>query len=86
LFIQAGGSLETRNQTVIVLRRSDRKLIGSMNDARLHARDAIEGQWLEKEAIAWDEVEDYLNEIPFSANDYILPKDELVRVLASPLY
>jgi len=86
LFTEAGGSLETRNQTVIVLRRSDRQLIGSMNDARLHACEEIEGQWSEKGSIAWDQVEDRLNEIPFSATDYVLPKIELARVLASPLY
>jgi hypothetical protein len=66
LFIQAGGSLETRNQTVIILRRSDRRLIGSMNGARLHARDEVECQWSEKRLVAWDVLEDHLNEIPLS--------------------
>jgi len=37
LFIQAGGSLETQNQTVVILRRTDRSLIGSMNGAKLEA-------------------------------------------------
>lgn len=86
LFTEAGGSLEIRNQTVIVLRRSDRQLIGSMNDARLHARDEIIGQRLERESVDWDLLEDLLNEIPFSATDYVPPKIELVRVLASGLY
>ena len=58
----------------------------SVNDARLHARDEIEGQWSEKGVIVWDELEDHLNGIPYSAIDHNLPKDELVRVLASPLH
>lgn len=83
LFIEAGGSLDTRNQTIIVLRRTDRDLIHAMNGARLRAWHEIKRQWDERGVIAWDEVEDRLNKIPFSANDYVLPKHGLARVLAS---
>jgi hypothetical protein len=86
LFIEAGGSLEVRNQTVIVLRRSDRQLIGTMNDARLNACAEIEGQSLEREAIDWNQVEDRLNETPFSMTGYVLPSIELARVLGSGLH
>jgi hypothetical protein len=85
LFIQAGGVLETQNQTVVVLRRTDRSLIGSMNSAKQDALYEIQAQ-LENEMIDWDQVEDRLNEIPFSAIGYSSPKQELVRVLDSPLY
>jgi len=86
LFSEAGGTLEIRNQTVVVLRRTDRQLIGTMNDARLHACAEIEGQWSETGSIGLDQVEERLNEIPFSATDYVPPKIELARVLSSPLY
>jgi hypothetical protein len=85
LFIQAGSSFETRNRTVIVLRRTDRSLIGSMNGAKREARYEIESHFANDE-IDWNQVEDHLNQIPFSAIGYNSPKDELVRVLASELY
>lgn len=85
LFIQAGGLLEAQNQNVVVLRRTDRSLIGSMNSAKHDARYEIEAHF-ENDEIDWNQVEDRLNEIPFSAIGYNSPKAELVRVLASPLY
>lgn len=85
LFIQAGGSLETQNQTVVVMRRTDRSLIGSMNAAKHDAHYEIQSR-LENDVIDWNQVEDRLNQTPFSALGYNSPKDELVRVLASPLY
>jgi hypothetical protein len=86
LFKAAGGFLETQNQTVIVLRRSDQQLIGTMNDARRHACHEIENGRSQNGQVDWDAVEDELNQIPFSATDYILPKEELARVLASPFH
>jgi len=86
VFKAAGGFLETRNQTVIVLRRSDRQLIGTMNDARRHTCHEIEYRWSQDGQVDWDEVEDELNQIPFSAIDYALPKEELPRVLDSPFH
>lgn len=83
VFKAAGGFLETRNQTVIVLRRSDRQLIGTMNDARRHARYEIEYRRAQDADVDWDAVEDELNQVPFSATDYVPPKEELARVLAS---
>ena len=56
-----------------------------MNAAKQDARYEIQAH-LENEAIDWEKVEDRLNQIPFSAIGYNSPKDELVRVLASPLY
>jgi hypothetical protein len=86
LFKAAGGFLETRNQTVIVLRRTDQQLIGTMNDAQRNARYEIEYRRAQDAGVDWDAVEDELNQIPFSAIDYILPNDELARVLASPFH
>ena len=82
LFADAGGVLETGNQTVIVLRRSDRSMIGTMNAAKEHARFAIE---VALEEIEWDKLEDRLNGRPFATLDYACPKDELPRAISSPL-
>ena len=52
-----------------------------MNAAKHDAHYEIQSH-LENDVIDWNQVEDRLNQIPFSALGYNAPKDELVRVLA----
>jgi hypothetical protein len=83
IFEEAGGVLDTQTQTIIVLRRSDRSVIGTMNEAREHARLEIEHL---NEHSDWNKVEDRLNGLLFSRNEYHPPREALSRALKSPLY
>lgn len=78
IFKEAGGTLDPASQTVMILRRSDRSLIGTMNEAREHARIEIahlHGQ------LDWNRVEDQLNGLIFSRIEYHTPRETLVRAL-----
>ena len=74
---------DAKNQSLIFLPRSNRSLIGSMNDAintlKFHAQDF---QSMGKTNI-WLGLEAFIVKTPFSAIDYQSPLDRLRELLAS---
>lgn len=81
LWRQFGASFDPLNQSVIVLKRTERALIGSQNDIirmlRFHIEDALD-EW---EAVDWPSAEGFINSTPFRLIAYAHPIDELARQL-----
>lgn len=70
------------NQNVVFFSRSNRSLIGSMNDAvsQMHFSERMARE--EGRPMDWNEMEDYLNQMPYGAMKYDRPKERLARLLA----
>ena len=71
-----GAEFDPANQTVIVLPRTDRTRIGSMNDAIQRIR------WHRAHGDEPDGLEASANRMPYKAIDYTCPVDLLERMLA----
>ena len=82
-FADQGGQLDSENQTVIVLSRSDRSLIGTMNEAKFILGNRIFGDLEGGGDIDWDRVEGYMNEVLYSRIEYDRPSDRLRKLLLS---
>ena len=78
-----GSSLDPTNQNLVVMKRTNRSIIGSMNEAKwLLEGDVI--QSLEKHgSVDWTDIERQMNEVPYSALSYRRPVDALGTLLAS---
>ena len=83
LWRQFGASFDPLNQSIVVLKRTERALIGSHNDVirmlRFHIEDALD-EW---EAVDWAKAEEFINETPFSLIGYAQPAEELSRQLGN---
>lgn len=80
-FADQGGQLDSGNQTLIVLSRSDRSLIGTMNEARFILGNCISDGLEGGDDIDWDRVEGYMNEVIYSRIEYDRPSDRLRKLL-----
>ena len=73
--------LDPANQSVVVLRRNNRSLIGSMNNVK----ELIEFTMIDQEEkgapFDWNEAEHYINHTPFSLIDYELPMKKLASLI-----
>lgn len=76
-----GASFDPQNQNVVALKRSNRSLIGTMNEAkRLLGGDMIHS--LENiGTLNWTIVEHQMNEVPYSVLKYRRPIDALRKLL-----
>ena len=77
IWSSVGASFDSQNQNVVALKRSNRSLIGTMNEAKwLLEGDVI--QALENfRAVDWAVVEHQMNEVPYSVLKYRRPLDAL---------
>lgn len=80
-FADQGGQLDSENQTVIVLSRSDRRLIGTMNEAKFIIGRSISDDLENGDDIDWDRTERYMNEVIYSRIDYDQPQERLRKLL-----
>ena len=76
-FDRHGKEFDPFNQSTVVLARSDRSLIGTMNDAKFTIERWIAMAIDSHRAVDWDDLERQLNETPYSRIDYNRPDDML---------
>ena len=77
-----GATFDATDRKVLVLRRTNRPLIGTLHDAkRLIEADVIE-QLDNGKAIAWNEAADLINRTPFSVIDDRIPTEALTSVVS----
>jgi hypothetical protein len=69
--------VNTQNLTVMVMGRSNRRLIGSMNEAKLMIREEAEAQRLSNEKPDYFALELAINDCPFSILKYRTPDEAL---------
>lgn len=81
LWRQFDGAFDPLNQTVVVLKRTERALIGSHNDIirmlRFHVENALD-EW---ETVDWSKAEEFINDTPFKLIAYAHPAEEFARQL-----
>ena len=77
LFQSVGGSINPANQNVLVLRRSNRRLIGSMNNVKQLIGFTIADQRQAGESINWIEAQTFVNQTPFSVIGFTTPFEAL---------
>jgi len=76
-----GVSFDPFNQSAIILPRSNRSLIGTMNDAKWLMQSRIERHADGGLEIDWDDIENYLNHVPYSRIDYDSPDKRLKKMI-----
>ena len=81
LWEAVGATFDPANQQVMILRRNNRRLIGSLNNAKELIGFTIFDQMERGEPINWHEAEQLINGTPFSAIDYDLPLEKLATLI-----
>ena len=81
LWMAVGATFDPANQQMIILRRTNRSLIGSMNNAKELLDFTVFDQMERGESIDWNEAQALINGTPFSAIDYDLPLEKLATLL-----
>ncbi len=77
LFKSVGGSINSANQSVLVLRRTNRRLIGSMNNVKQLIGFTIADQRQAGESVDWMEAQTFVNRTPFSVIGFASPLEAL---------
>lgn len=78
IWSENGGNFDPANQEVIVLKRTNRSLIGSMNDAIYTAKAFYEFKLGEKTG---QTIEYHLNSVPYKALEFDSPSQLLLKLL-----
>ena len=78
-----GAHFDKENLSVLVFKRSNRSLIGSMNDAIHNIRFKASDCEVEGTQLDWTRMEQYINERPCGSLDYLYPVEVLAKHLAS---
>lgn len=76
-----GGSFDAANQAVLILRRNNRSLIGSLNNAKQLIGFTVADQMEAGEPIDWKEAQRFINQTPFAVIDYQSPLKRLELLL-----
>ncbi len=76
-----GAEFDVQNQEIIVLKRSNRSLIGSMNDAVLATEFHFEFTREESHSFGPTNIEERLNMVPYKALKYKAPFEVLPKLL-----
>lgn len=82
LFAPHGKSFDVENQSLLFLKRSDRSLIGTLNEAKYQAEWRIVDSLEKSNTFDLHSVQDYLNEIPYTRVNYDSPNQLLKKLLA----
>lgn len=77
-----GAAFDPLNQSVAFFPRSNRSLIGSMNDAIFHIRCEEEMARDGGRSMDWTQMEARLNRMPYGAMKYAYPREMLAAALA----
>ena len=70
---QRGKAFDPFNQSVVVVKRSDRSLIGTMNEAKFLMQVYVSGDLDSIGTIDWERLEQRLNDVPYSRIGYDSP-------------
>ena len=81
LWEAVGATFDPANQQVMILRRTNRSLIGSLNNAKELIGFTAFDQMERGEPIDWNEAQGLINGTPFSAIDYDLPLEKLATLV-----
>jgi len=81
LFVQHGKGIDPKNQSVIILPRSNRSIIGTMNEAKYLVQDGISCDLEHVGEVDWESLENELNETPYSRIDYDTPDKRLRKLI-----
>lgn len=81
LFGNHGLQFDASNQTVMILPRSNKSLIGTMNEAKFIIRDSCSYDLNHVGVINWPDLEKELNETPYSRIDMDSPDLRLQKLL-----
>ena len=77
-----GASIDEANQNVLVLRRTNRPVIGSLNDAK----ELIEFEVIEqldiRQPLDWNKAAEFINRTPFSLIDQKTPSEALASLIS----
>lgn len=84
IWARNGASFDPGNQSVIVLPRSNKSLIGSMNEAIRCVTCKHEYRYGCDPNVEWITYENGLNDMPYKALDYDSPTMRLGQLLKSP--
>jgi len=76
-----GASFDPQNQNVVALKRSNRSLIGSMNEAKWLMEGVVIQSLESVGSVDWAVVEHQMNAVPYSVLKYARPFDELRKSL-----
>ena len=72
---------DAANQSVVVLRRNNRSLIGSLNNVKELIDFTMFDQMEKGVPIDWNEAEHFINHTPFSMIDYEMPMKKLASLI-----
>ena len=75
-------AFDCQNQSMVFLPRSNRSLIGSMNDAIHHTKFHAEEARIQGRTIDWVEIEHFVHVLPFGCLSYSAPYERLRDLLA----
>lgn len=76
-----GAAFDRSNQSLIFFSRSNRRLIGSMNDAVFATHLAVRSAAENGQPVNWRDVEKRLNNTPYKVLDYASPRRMLAKML-----
>ena len=77
-----GASIDGVNQNVLVLRRTNRPVIGSLNDAKQLIEFGVIEQLDIREPLDWDKAAQFINRTPFSLIDQRTPSEALANLIS----
>lgn len=77
-----GASIAEANQNVLVLRRTNRPVIGSMNDAKELIEFEVIEQLDTREPLDWNKAADFINRTSFSLIDHKTPSEALAILVS----
>ena len=77
-----GASIDEANQNVLVLRRTNRPVIGSLNDAKQLIEFGVIEQLDNREPLGWDKAAEFINHTPFSLIDQRTPSEALANLIS----
>lgn len=78
-----GASFDSQNQNIMVLKRSNRSLIGSMNEAKWLLEGDVIHHLESTGQVDWIEAERQMNNVPYSALEEHFPIKALRRLLGA---
>lgn len=79
-----GKALSEKDLSLVVLKRSNRSLIGCMNDAAIRLRVLVDDRERENERINWTRFEIILNDTPFALLNNSSP-DDAMNLVVDPI-
>ncbi len=78
-----GATIDATDRTVLVLRRTNRPLIGTLHDAKKLIEAEVIEQLDNRHRIEWNQAADFINHTPFSVIDDKTPVEALTDLISN---